>query len=211
MAYESGQYINEFLNEMPTLLLTMRKMDVDQMLQTRKLDQQDRVIDLDAQRFAFDSTMRDRQMNLMEAESGRAGDLFEEQKRGRQAWRQSIGPLKQAMKQGLQLQEEYDQQRKDMPWLEQVLRPGEEDINIPIIDYTLRKSEKTVAEEAAEEKYGEPMKASEVFGDVEAISGELTPEQFMSIYDNPYFQPRMLGKSGLMGLTTAGLAGGQYP
>ena len=57
MAYESGQYINEFLNEMPTLLLTMRKMDVDQMLQTRKLDQQDRVIDLDAQRFAFDSTM----------------------------------------------------------------------------------------------------------------------------------------------------------
>ena len=68
-----------------------------------------------------------------------------------------------------------------------------------------------MAEEAAEEKYGEPMKASEVFGDVAAISGELTPEQFMSIYDNPYFQPRMLGKSGLMGLTTAGLAGGQYP
>ena len=46
MAYESGQYINEFLNEMPTLLLTMRKMDVDQMLATRKLDQQDRVISI---------------------------------------------------------------------------------------------------------------------------------------------------------------------
>ena len=208
MAYESGQYINEFLNEMPTLLLTMRKMDVDQMLQTRKLDQQDRVIDLDAQRFAFDSTMRDRQMNLMEAESGRAGDLFEEQKRGRQAWRQSIGPLKQAMKQGLQLQEEYDQQREDMPFLSW-WRPNEE--SWQIFGKDIIKSEKQIAKDIAEEKYGEPMKASEVFGDVEAISGELTPEQFMSIYDNPYFQPRMLGKSGLMGLTTAGLAGGQYP
>ena len=208
MAYESGQYINEFLNEMPTLLLTMRKMDVDQMLQTRKLDQQDRVIDLDAQRFAFDSTMRDRQMNLMEAESGRAGDLFEEQKRGRQAWRESIGPLKQAMKQGLQLQEEYDQQRKDMPFLSW-WRPNEE--SWQIFGKDIIKSEKQIAKDIAEEKYGEPMKASEVFGDVEAISGELTPEQFMSIYDNPYFQPRMLGKSGLMGLTTAGLAGGQYP
>ena len=39
--YEAGQYINEFMNEMPSLLLTMRKMDIDQMLETRRLDQQD--------------------------------------------------------------------------------------------------------------------------------------------------------------------------
>ena len=204
MAYESGQYINEFLNEMPTLLLTMRKMDVDQMLATRKLDQQDRVIDLDAQRFAFESTMKDRQMNIMEAESGRAGELFAEQKRGREAWRKIKEPLTQAMQQNLQLDEEFDKQIEEMPWHQKVFRLEDE-------DFLGIESERSRAERLAEEKYGEPRKPSEIFGDVESISKDLTPEQFMGIYTNPYFQPQMLGKSGLMGLTTAGLVGGQYP
>lgn len=206
--YQSGEYINEFLNQMPTLLLTMRKMDVDQMLQTRKLDQQDRVINLDAQRFAFDSTMRDRQMNIMEAEAGRAGELFAEEKKGRQAWRKVKEPLTQAMKQRMQLQEEYDKQIKDMPF-KHWWRPDEE--SWQIFGKDIIKSERQIAKDVAEEKYGKPKEASEVFGDVESISKDLSPEQFMSIYSNPYFQPQMLGKTGLMGLASAPMAGGYYP
>ena len=206
--YQSGEYINEFLNQMPTLLLTMRKMDVDQMLQTRKLDQQDRVINLDAQRFAFDSTMRNRQMNIMEAEAGRAGELFAEEKKGRQAWRKVKEPLTQAMKQRMQLDEEYRKQKEDMPF-KHWWRPNEE--SWQIFGKDIIKSERQIAKEAAEEKYGKPKEASEVFGDVESISKDLSPEQFMSIYSNPYFQPQMLGKTGLMGLASAPMAGGYYP
>ena len=204
MAYESGQYINEFLNEMPTLLLTMRKMDVDQMLQTRKLDQADVALNLDQQRFNFDSSIRDRQMSVMEAESGRAGELFAERKRGREAWRKIKEPLTQAMQQRLQLGEETEQQIKDMPSWQKAFRLEDE-------DFLGIESEKNRAKRLAEEKYGEPRKASEIFGDVQSMSADLTPEQFMGVYTNPYFQPQMLGKSGLMGLTTAGLSGGQYP
>ena len=185
MAYESGQYINEFLNEMPTLLLTMRKMDVDQMLATRKLDQADVALDLQSKRDVVDEIMRDRQMSVMEAESGRAGELFAEQKRGREAWRDIKGPL-----------------TKDM--LQRAVRLEEE-------DFLGIESEKSRAKRLSEEKYGKPKKASEIFGDIQSISADLTPEQFMGVYTNPYFQPQMLGKSGLMGLTTAGLVGGQYP
>jgi len=204
MAYESGQYINEFLNEMPTLLLTMRKMDVDQMLATRKLDQADVALNLDQQKFDFDSLIRDRQMRVMEAESGRAGELFAEQKRGREAWRKIKEPLTQAMQQNLQLDEEFDKQIEEMPWHQKVFRLEDE-------DFLGIESERSRAERLAEEKYGEPRKPSEIFGDVKSMSADLTPEQFMGIYTNPYFQPKMLGKSGLMGLTTAGLVGGQYP
>ena len=204
MAYESGQYINEFLNEMPTLLLTMRKMDVDQMLATRKLDQADVALNLDQQRFDFDSSIRDRQMRVMEAESGRAGELFAEQKRGREAWRKIKEPLTQAMQHRLQLEEEVTQQEKDMPWYQKAFRLEDE-------DFLGIESEESRAKRLAEEKYGEPRKPSEIFGDVKSMSADLTPEQFMGIYTNPYFQPQMLGKSGLMGLTTAGLVGGQYP
>jgi len=204
MAYESGQYINEFLNEMPTLLLTMRKMDVDQMLQTRKLDQADVALNLDQQRFNFDSSIRDRQMSVMEAESGRAGELFAERKRGREAWRKIKEPLTQAMQQRLQLGEETEQQIKDMPSWQKAFRLEDE-------DFLGIESETNRAKRLAEEKYGEPRKASEIFGDVQSMSADLTPEQFMGVYTNPYFQPQMLGKSGLMGLTTAGLSGGQYP
>ena len=204
MAYESGQYINEFLNEMPTLLLTMRKMDVDQMLATRKLDQADVALNLDQQRFDFDSLIKDRQMSVMEAESGRAGELFAEQKRGREAWRDIKGPLTKDMLQKLQLGEETRQQIKDMPSWQKAFRLEDE-------DFLGIESEKNRAKRLAEEKYGEPRKASEVFGDVQSMSADLTPEQFMGVYTNPYFQPQMLGKSGLMGLTTAGLVGGQYP
>ena len=203
--YQSGEYINEFLNQMPTLLLTMRKMDVDQMLQTRKLDQQDRVINLDAQRFAFDSTMRDRQMNIMEAEAGRAGELFAEEKKGRQAWRKVKEPLTQAMKQRMQLQEEYDKQIKDMPF-KHWWRPDEE--SWQIFGKDIIKSERQIAKDVAEENYGQPKEASEVFGDVESISKDLSPEQFISIYSNPYFQPQMLCKTGLKGIASAPMAGG---
>ena len=127
MAYESGQYINEFLNEMPTLLLTMRKMDVDQMLETRKLDQVDIDQNLNQQKFDFESLIRDRQMSVMEAESGRAGELFKEQKRGREAWRKIKEPLTQAMQQNLQLDEETRQQIKDMPSWQKAFRLEDED------------------------------------------------------------------------------------
>lgn len=68
--YESGQYINEFLNQMPNLLLTMRKMDVDQMLQTRQLDQGDIRLDLERKRDIIDADMRERQMSMMEETFG---------------------------------------------------------------------------------------------------------------------------------------------
>ena len=215
MAYESGQYINEFLNNMPTLLLTMRKMDVDQMLATRKLDQQDVTIDLQRQRDIVDASMRDRQISVMESESGRAGELFAEQKKGREAWRNIKGPVTENMLQRLQLDEEHEEQMKNMGFWEQVFRPEKESFRMPFTDPSeekfIRKSERQVAKEAAEEKYGKPKKPSEVFGDVQSMSADLTPEQFMQMYTDPYFQPQMLGKTGLMGLTTAGLVGGQYP
>jgi len=202
--YESGQYINEFLNNMPTLLLTMRKMDVDQMLQTRRLDQQDTSLGLQRDRDIFDANMRDRQMAVMETESGRAGELFKEQKRGREAWRKVKEPLTQAMQQNLQLDEEYKEQIKDMPWYQKAVRLEDE-------DFLGIESEQNRAKRLSEEKFGEPRKPSEIFGDVQSMSADLTPEQFMGIYSNPTFQPQMLGKTGLMGLTTAGLVGGQYP
>ena len=179
--YESGQYINEFLNNMPTLLLTMRKMDVDQMLQTRRLDQQDTSLGL----------QRDR-------------DIIDANKRGREAWRKVKEPLTQAMQQNLQLDEEYREQIKDMPWYQKAVRFEDE-------DFLGIESEQNRAKRLSEEKFGEPRKPSEIFGDVQSMSADLTPEQFMGIYSNPTFQPQMLGKTGLMGLTTAGLVGGQYP
>jgi hypothetical protein len=202
--YESGQYINEFLDNMPNLLLTMRKMDVDQMLKTRRLDQIDIGQNLDQERFNFDSLIKDRQMSVLEAESGISLEERAEAKRGRKAWRDIKGPLTKDMLQGLQLGEEYDEQIKNMGFWEQVFRPRDE-------DFLGIKSERTIATEAAEEKYGERKKPSKLFEEIRSISGELTPPQFMDIYTDPNFQPRMLGKTGLMGLTTAGLVGGQYP
>jgi|18_taG_2_1085343.scaffolds.fasta_scaffold67183_2 hypothetical protein len=215
MAYESGQYINEFLNNMPTLLLTMRKMDVDQMLETRKLDQVDIDQNLNQQKFDFESLIRDRQMSVMEAESGVSLEERAEAKRGRKAWRDIKGPVTKNMLQRLQLDEEHEEQMKNMGWWEQVFRPEEESFYMPFTDrseeHFLRKSESQVAKEAAEKKYGKPRKPSEVFGDVQSMSADLTPQQFMQMYTDPYFQPQMLGNTGLMGLTTAGLVGGQYP
>jgi hypothetical protein len=202
--YESGQYINEFLDNMPNLLLTMRKMDVDQMLKTRRLDQIDIGQNLDQERFNFDSLIKDRQMSVLEAESGISLEERAEAKRGREAWRKIKEPLTQAMQQNLQLDEEYREQIKDMPWYQKAFRLEEE-------DFLGIESERTRAERFAEEKYGEPRKPSEIFGDVKSLSAELTPPQFMQMYTDPYFQPQMLGKTGLMGLTTAGLVGGQYP
>ena len=202
--YEAGQYINEFMNELPSLLLTMRKMDIDQMLETRRLDQQDVSLDMQRQRDLVDFDMRERQMVMNES-------IFGEQKRGREAWRKVKGPLLKEMKQRMQLDEEYREQRKHMPWLTQVLRPGEEDINIPFTDWSIRDSERTIAKEAAEDIYGKPRDASQVFGDIESMSVDLTPEQWMSIYQNPVFQPQLLGKTGLLGATTAGSVGGYYP
>ena len=202
--YEAGQYINEFLNEMPSLLLTMSKMDIDQMLDTRRLDQQDTSLNMQRERDLVDFDMRERQMTMNE-------DIFGESKKGREAWRKVKKPLLKEMKQRMQLDEEYREQRKDMGFVEQEFRPGEEDWKIPFTDYSILDSERTVAKEAAEEKYGKPRDASEVFGDIESMSADLTPEQWMSIYQNPVFQPQLLGKTGLLGATTAGSVGGYYP
>ena len=202
--YESGQYINEFLNQMPSLLLTMRKMDVDQMLETRRLDQQDVSLDMQRQRDLVDFDMRERQMLMNES-------IFGEQKKGREAWRDIKKPMLDEMELRIQLDEEYREQRKDMSFWDQISRPGEEDINIPFTDYSILDSERTVAKEAAEDIYGEPREASEVFGDFKSMSAELGPEQFLSLYQNPVFQPQLLGKTGLLGATTASSVGGYNP
>ena len=122
MAYESGQYINEFLNDMPSLLLTMRKMDVDQMLATRKLDQQDTIIDLNKQKFAFESTIQDRQLAVLEAESGRAGELFAEEKRGRAAQKKMMVPIHQAMIKEKKLEEAIKKERSELSWWDKASR-----------------------------------------------------------------------------------------
>ena len=202
--YESGQYINEFLNNMPTLLLTMRKMDVDQILKTRRLDQQDTSLNLQRDRDILDASIRDRHMSVMEAESGVSLAERAEAKRGRKALRDIKGPVTKNMLQRLQLDEEYREQIKDMPWYQKAVRLEDE-------DFLGIESERNRAKRLSEEKFGEPRKPSEIFGDVQSMSADLTPEQFMGIYSNPTFQPQMLGKTGLMGLTTAGLVGGQYP
>ena len=201
--YEAGQYINEFMNEMPSLLLTMRKMDIDQMLDTRRLDQQDTVNNMQQQRDLVDANMRERQMVMNE-------DIFGEQKEGREAWKKVKKPLLAHMKHLKQLDEETRQQEKKMPFREW-WRPNKEDINPFDQEDPWIKSEKTLAKESAEEKYGKPREASEIFGDIESLTADLSPEQFLSIYQNPVFQPQLLGKTGLLGATTAGSVGGYYP
>ena len=201
--YESGQYINEFLNQMPNLLLTMRKMDVDQMLRTRQLDQGDIRLDLERKRDIIDADMRERQMSMME-------DTFGVKKKETEAWKQVKEPLLQAMEHRMSLDETTRNQIKDMPF-RHWWRPNKEDINIPFTDKPLIKSERSIAKDAAEEMHGKPKKASEVFGDVKSISADLSPELWMQIYSSPMFQPYMTGKTGLLGATTAGSVGGYYP
>ena len=86
---------------MPSLLLTMRKMDIDQMLETRRLDQQDTSLNMQRERDLVDFDMRERQMTMNE-------DIFGESKKGREAWRKVKGPLLKEMKQRMQLDEEIE-------------------------------------------------------------------------------------------------------
>ena len=131
--YEAGQYINEFMNEMPSLLLTMRKMDIDQMLDTRRLDQQDTSLNMQQQRDLVDADMRERQMTMNE-------DIFGEQKEGREAWKKVKKPLLAHMKHLKQLDEERRQQEKKMP-VSSWWRPNVEDINPFGQEYPWIKSE----------------------------------------------------------------------
>ena len=199
--YESGQYINEFLNQMPNLLLTMRKMDVDQMLRTRQLDQGDIRLDLERKRDIIDADMRERQMSMME-------DTFGVKKKETEAWKQVKEPLLQAMQQRMMLDETTRKNVKDMPWTSK-WRPDEE--SFKVFGKEIIKSERQLAKDAAEEMHGKPKEASEVFGDVKSISADLSPELWMQIYSSPMFQPYMTGKTGLLGATTAGSVGGYYP
>ena len=199
--YESGQYINEFLNQMPNLLLTMRKMDVDQMLQTRQLDQGDIRLDLERKRDIIDADMRERQMSMME-------DTFGVKKKETEAWKQVKEPLLQAMQQRMMLDETTRKNVKDMPWTSK-WRPDEE--SFKVFGKEIIKSERQLAKDAAEEMHGKPKEASEVFGDVKSISADLPPELWMQVYSSPMFQPYMTGKTGLLGATTAGSVGGYYP
>ena len=199
--YESGQYVNEFLNQMPNLLLTMRKMDVDQMLRTRQLDQGDIRLDLERKRDIIDADMRERQMSMME-------DTFGIKKKETEAWKQVKEPLLQAMQQRMMLDETTRKNVKDMPWTSK-WRPDEE--SFKVFGKEIIKSERQLAKDAAEEMHGKPKEASEVFGDVKSISADLSPELWMQIYSSPMFQPYMTGKTGLLGATTAGSVGGYYP
>ena len=200
--YESGQYINEFLNQMPNLLLTMRQMDVDQMLETRQLDQSDIRLDLERKRDIIDADMRERQMSMME-------DTFGVKKKETEAWKQVKEPLLQAMQQRMALDESTRKARKDMSWFEKKWRPDEEAFTV--FGKEIIKSEQDIAKEQAEALHGKPKEASEVFGDVKSISADLPPELWMQIYSSPMFQPYMTGKTGLLGATTAGSVGGYYP
>ena len=116
MAYESGQYINEFLNEMPTLLLTMRKMDVDQMLATRKLDQADVALNLDQQKFDFDSLIRDRQMRVLESESAYGLEERKKQRAEAEAQKKMMQPIHQAMLKEKKLEEAMARERSGLSW-----------------------------------------------------------------------------------------------
>ena len=200
--YESGQYINEFLNQMPNLLLTMRKMDVDQMLRTRQLDQGDIKLDLERKRDIIDADMRERQMSMME-------ETFGVDKKQRESWAKIKQPLMQAMQQRMALDESTRKARKDMPWFEKKWRPDEEAFTV--FGKEIIKSEQDIAKEQAEALHGKPKEASEVFGEVSQIAEELPPELWQSIYSSPMFRPYMTGKTGLLGATTAGSMGGYYP
>ena len=122
MAYESGQYINEFLNNAPSLLLTMRKMDVDQMLETRKLDQVDIDQNLNQQKFDFESLIRDRQMRVLESESAYGLGERKKQREEAEAQKKMLKPIHQAMIKKKKLEEAMERERSGLSWWDKASR-----------------------------------------------------------------------------------------
>ena len=122
MAYESGQYINEFLNNAPSLLLTMRKMDVDQMLETRKLDQVDIDQNFNQQKFDFESLIRDRQMRVLESESAYGLGERKKQREEAEAQKKMMKPIHQAMLKEKKLAEAMKKERSELSWWDKASR-----------------------------------------------------------------------------------------
>ena len=114
--YESGQYINEFLNEMPNLLLTMRKMDVDQMLETRRLDQGDVQLDLEQQRVDLDKNIRDRLTAIDELRKREESEEFERKEEEIRRRKAIMTPFHQRMVKEKKFEEEYRKQKAEMSW-----------------------------------------------------------------------------------------------
>ena len=190
--YESGQYINEFLNEMPTLLLTLRKQDIDQHLQTRRLDQQDVVLGLDQQR-----------VNIQDRQIAMAEDIFGTEKREREAVKTGTQPLFQAEIQRKKLEEEEDKQLSEMPWTQRLFRGHESGEGwIPGVE-----SETERARRLAKEKVGDVPTGSEL---MEQILPQLkeNPALFRELYNDPMFRNLLMSNSGLFGTVTAPPLGG---
>ena len=194
--YESGQYINEFLNEMPSLLLTMRKMDVDQMLATRKLDQQDTALGLESQRV----NIQDRQMLMAE-------DLFGIEKKERAALKGIQDPLIQGEIKRMKLEEEEGRQLSEMPWTQRWFRGHESGEGIiPGVE-----SETERARRLAKEKVGDVPVGSEMMEQIQPYLKDLRPGQFRELRDDPMFRNLLMSDAGLFGAVTGPPLGGQYP
>ena len=114
--YESGQYINEFLNDMPNLLLTMRKMDVDEMLETRRLDQGDVQLDLEQQRVNLDTDIRNRLTAIDELSKKEESEEFERKEEEIRRRKAIMTPFHQRMVKEKKFEEEYRKQKAEMSW-----------------------------------------------------------------------------------------------
>jgi len=213
--YESGQYINEFLNEMPTLLLTMRKMDVDQMLQTRRLDQQDVSLDLQRKRDVSDRWMRDRQMKVIEAESGVGLEERAEAKRRREAQKAYMKPIHQAMLKEKKYEEAYRKEQKEMSWWDRaklVEKAGEGWGTFYSLDPEKRMAttEEELAQKRAEEELGfkkeDIPSGADLFEQMlEAGGGELYPGAYDYMLQHGQYGPMMSTKSELLDWMKSGL------
>ena len=215
MAYESGQYINEFLNNMPTLLLTMRKMDVDQMLATRKLDQADVALNLDQQRFDFESLIRDRQMRVLESESAYGLGERKKQRAEAEAQKKMMKPIHQAMIKEKKYEEAYDKAQSEMTNWERfklVKKAGEGWGSFYHRDPEKRfvLTEEETAQKRAEESLGFkkediPSAATQFEQMLEAGGGNLYPGSYDYMMQHPTYGPKMSTSNELLDLMKSGL------
>ena len=212
--YESGQYINEFLNEMPNLLLTMRKMDVDEMLETRRLDQRDTQLDLQRNRDVIDADIRDRTTKIIEGRyeeiekeaEGRQADIYARGKKEDAAWRAVKTPLFDAAKRKAELRDQTRKEFSEMPWTQTWFR-GETSGEglIPGVE-----SEYERAERLAEEKVGKAPDPGKLLRQIEPYIEDLRPEHLRELMSMDMFENMMLSSTGLLGKTTASSLGGQF-
>jgi hypothetical protein len=239
MAYESGQYINEFLNNAPNLLLTMRKMDVDQMLETRKLDQVDIDQNLKQQTFDFESLIRNRQMAVLESESAYGLGERKKLREEAEAQKKMMKPIHQAMLKKKKLEEAMERERSDLSWWDKASRiekrgegfgflmgdkPGRYDPASSkagqVKPWQLTEEEliKSRAEESLGVKPGDilmdkfiPSGATQFEQMLEAGGGNLYPGSVDYMLQHPTYGPKMSTSPELLDLLKSGLMSNAGP